>query len=290
MRSYTPAKDIYKLVIERFPDSKDAANAQIDIPKVDIFILVNSDKSIDEVQAAIGNLIKNFKSNSYLATAISQIASLYFDKAHQPGFTGKEIDAKAKDFYAKSIAVRERIIQELSVSNETKNAYFSSAITFEYLENFEKAAEYYQKIINDWPDYVNAPSSRLRLGICYERLKDSGRMTEAQAEDKISKVYKEFLEKYPNDRFVDHAALKLGQISFGNSQWEDSVKYYKLYLEKTRDSRNIDALYNLALSYEKLGQAKQAIEAYKTFITEANPKDVRLGAAEESIIKLSQKP
>ena len=91
---------------------------------------------------------------------------------------------------------------------------FDTAENFYDQKEYEKAIEYFQKVVDTWPNYEHADKAQFLIGECYEKLRDSGTLAESEANRLIEEVYKILLERYPDSGFVYRCFLKLGWLSF----------------------------------------------------------------------------
>ena len=96
---------------------------------------------------------------------------------------------------------------------------------------YENAIEYYQTVVDNWPDYEHAWSAQYLIGSCYERLRSSGSLPESEANSKIEQAYEAVVEKYPDCSLVKPALQKLGWLNFKKGQLALAAEYWELFLE-----------------------------------------------------------
>jgi len=163
------------------------------------------------VLAAVEELIADFKDEPDLPQALWQIGQQYYNNAvryYRDGLT-----EQAADYYRKAIGLRERIIQESPHSDLVPKAYFTAAIIYsQELHEYEKGIEYFQKVVDNWPDYKYAYDAQYSIGRYYERLKNSGGISAEEANLKIEAAYQAVVEKYPDSESAKYAAQKLEQM------------------------------------------------------------------------------
>jgi len=163
------------------------------------------------VLAAVEELIADFKDEPDLPQALWQIGQQYYNNAVRYYRDG--LREQAADYYRKAIALRERIIQESPHSDLVPKAYFTAAIIYsQELHEYEKGIEYFQKVVDNWPDYKYAPDAQYSIGRYYERLRNSGSLSAAEASPKIEAAYQAVVEKYPDSDSAKYAAQKLEQM------------------------------------------------------------------------------
>jgi tetratricopeptide (TPR) repeat protein len=242
------------------------------------------------VQTDVNNLIADFKDNPDLPQAIFTVGDEYYNKTLNNKGEPNLSEAKAKEYYQKALAVWERIITELPKSESIfiTHAYCLSAVCYHELGNHEKAIEYFQKVVTDWPDYEYAWSAQYLIGECYEDLQRSGILPASEGSPLMEQAYKAVIEKYPDCSLVGPACLKLGWPRFQKGQWSDAAYYFELFLQKSPsdDPLSSGVLYNLGQAYEQMGKLDLAAEIYRTFIQMSRPTDPRIKTAQALLEKL----
>ena len=88
--------------------------------------------------------------------------------------------------------------------------------------------------MDDWPNYKYAWSAQYLIGNCYEKLRDSGSLPEAEANPRIEQSYKAVVDKYPDCALVANACLKLGRLNLKRGQRMEAAMYFELFLETAR--------------------------------------------------------
>ena len=146
--------------------------------------------------------------------------------------------------------------------------YFFSAVCYRRLGEYEKAIEYFQEVIDNFPRHEVAATAQFQIAQEYGRLRDSGLIPESEAILKIEQVYKAVIEKYPDTTAVRDASKKLGWLNFKRGQWVEAVDYFELSFEKSEENRKpVHILYPLGRAYEELGQLDKAAEVYNEFLS-----------------------
>jgi tetratricopeptide (TPR) repeat protein len=283
--NYGRANELDQYVIDHWPGDVQVMWAKMDMAKTDIGL--GNDAAAEKT---IDILITDFNDNPELPTAIFMLGEEYYNKAFNIKGDPNSPDAKPEEYYRKALAVWERIIQKLPPSPTTPQAYWCSAVVYsQELGEYQKGIEYYQQVVDNWPDYQYAWHAQFFVGMYYEKLRDSGGIPESEANPKIEQAYKAVVEKYPDSNSSPHAALKLGQLNFNRGQWADAAKYFEIFLEKApEDQRQVDVLYDLGRAYEKMGELSLAAEMYRIFIEMAAPNDLRIKDVKARLIKLEE--
>lgn len=224
---------------------------QAKLEEAGVDIMLGNDAA---VQASIDGLIANFADNPELPETLYMIAHKYYTQARVKGSeSGGRPD---KEDLRKSIAVRERIIQELPVSKITPKAYYTVAICYsQELGEYAKGIAYYQTVVDNWPHYKYAWHAQYFVGMYTRRLKESGLMEAAEADPLIEKAYKAVVENYTHSKSAATAAMELAEIYSRKGLFAKSAEYYEFYLDKkiSQGARGmaLNRAYTLAQRIEK---------------------------------------
>jgi TolA-binding protein len=286
---YEQARNIYQDLAWQYPNDAHATKALIEVSKVDALTFIESGDDA-AAQKVVDNLIADFTDNPDLPDVIFRIADEYYNRAIGHKRAGR--DNEGDQFYRKAIVVWEKMIQYLPLSAEyTPRAYWCSAVVYsQELREYAKGIEYYQHIIDNWPKYKYAWHAQFLAGRYYEKLRDSGGLTESEANPKIQQAYKSVIENYPDSDSAPIAALNLGGMYFKSARWADAAHYFELCVERNNGQIPnhvfTSALYDLARSYEEMGKLDIAVEMYRIFIEIAAQDDPRIEIVRAKLEKL----
>ena len=192
LANYSRANELDQYVIDRWPEDVQAMWAKMDMAKTDIALgdYAAADKTVDI-------LIADFNNHPEMPTAIFMLGEQYYNKAFTCENQGQTADAKSH--FQKAIAVWERIINELPESRfATAQAYDFSATCYQRLGECEKAIEYYQRVVDNWPDYKYAWNAQFLIGHNYKWLLVAGAVTESEAFTRRKDAYLRVVENYPD--------------------------------------------------------------------------------------------
>ena len=270
LQQYEKARELCQYVLENWPSSKDTVCLQAGLA-----ISYSGLGDNPNAQVAIDSLLADFNDHLDLPYAMFQVGEKYYMKALQLEHQG--LDTEARDYFAKAIAVSEKVITELPGSTATADSYYLSAVCYRRLVEYEKAIECYQEVIDSWPDYERACSVQFSIGRCYEKLEESGDLNESEANALIEQAYRRLLESYPECGLAGKAWEKLGWLNFEKGQWAKAAGCFELSLEKYLENyRPCHILYPLGRAYEELGQLEKAGQVYNEFIQTTYPADPRI--------------
>ena len=181
------------------------------LAKLSIVFLIHSGED-DAAKTALDNLITDFNSHPGLATAVFVIGEQYYYKAFED--PNKCRNVKSEEYLVRARNVWERIITELDVSQlNTTHAYYYSATCYRKMGDYEKAVEYYQKVVSEWPDYEYAGIAQCLVGDYLRKLIDLEKSSATETEPKIEKAYMAVIENYTDSLLAPDACLKMARIS-----------------------------------------------------------------------------
>jgi len=228
-QNYDKAESLYQYVLADWPDTEYEMWAKSGMVKLDIYL--GNDAN---VQPALEQLIADFNDQPDLPEAIFVIGEQYYYKGFEDPNKCRKV--KSEEDLKKSRDIWERIIAQLPESESIglKHAQFFSAECYRRLGKYEKAIEYFQAVVDNWPDYQYAWNAQSLIGNCYEKLRNSGKLPESEAVPKMEQAYQAVVEKYPNCSLVTSACLKLGNLNFKRGQKVEAVMYYELFLATAR--------------------------------------------------------
>jgi len=155
----------------------------------------------DDLQGAKSYKSKKDKYTAAIST-LDQVLQLY------PSQSGAEdaLFLKAESYYNmgeydKAILTYKQYIEKYN----TKGAYKAQALasigySYEAKENYQEAARSFQKVVDDYQDYLLRDSVFMELGRCYEQLKDW---------EKAKDAYQKVAVNFPDSPLLKDAQSKL---------------------------------------------------------------------------------
>jgi tetratricopeptide (TPR) repeat protein len=138
--------------------------------------------------------------------------------------------------------------RQAKVNEKEIQQILNSPFALEFEELIDRAAAYYQVVIEQHPQYADV---RFKLGSAYEA---KGELDEAIHQ------YKEAARINPN--YID-AHRKLGELYSDKGIYEEAIQEFKKVLKIKIKYRYADVQNNLGVAYEKAGKLKRAIQCYK---------------------------
>ncbi|MFA5251634.1 MAG: tetratricopeptide repeat protein [Phycisphaerae bacterium] len=159
---YEKANILYQRIMQNYPDNSSAIDrAKLGLSMANAQSLIMLGK-YDGAEEAIDRLIVDFAGHPDVAKVVRNIGLSYYAKARLTNLEGDIEEGKV--FYRKAIEVWERLIFEFPDSEVVPNAYFSSAVCYaQELGEYQKGIDYFQKIVNNWPDFEDAQQAQLLI-------------------------------------------------------------------------------------------------------------------------------
>ncbi|MDH7600305.1 MAG: tetratricopeptide repeat protein [Sedimentisphaerales bacterium] len=209
---YDKALDLYQLILKVWPRSEQALWAKAGI--VRIAVALGDEAAAEE---AMDNMTTDFKDHPALPAAVWATAEEYYNLAFQCEKEG--LDTKAKEYFAKVISTGEAILKQWPESAPGQEVFHISAVCYGRLHEYAKAIEYYQKVVDEWPDYEYAWQAQFMVARTYEYLKRLGAISKTDAESLIATAYQRVLWYYQ-----DSPAARASGNWFKYHQYADEVQ------------------------------------------------------------------
>ena len=181
---------LYKYVVDNWPNAEHAMWSQMGLAIS--YKTLNDESATD---TAIESLRTKYSQQSQYPIAVFEIGILYQKQGFVKERQGRR--NQAKEYYGKAVVEWDKIINDLPESVATLWAYNLSADCYRRLGQYDKAVDYYETVIDRWPDYEYVWNAMLLLGRAYHGSAKMRVITQAEADSKTATVYRRLLEKYP---------------------------------------------------------------------------------------------
>lgn len=199
---YEKAKELYKQIIQEYPQSFAADKARqqfrVIIEGMDVFSLIESGRD-EKVQDTVNHLMANSAVDENDDISIYTVF-LCGDRYYAKGLRKREQGLKneAAVSFIKAVDIWGQIIQQSPDCESKAHSYYRSANCYAELKQYDLAAEKYKELIEKFPDYYLAWDAQFRIGRCYQRLKDNNAFDKSSADGYTKTAYKTVLKKYPD--------------------------------------------------------------------------------------------
>jgi len=189
---YKEAQELYKQISEEHPGSEVGALARVGLGKIKLCLGGDEDARV-----IFDRVLADYAGRPILLEAMEMMASAYYNEALRMKKQG--LDEQAKSYYQKTIVEFKRIMPQLPKTDDkaAEICYFSG-VCYSRLGQHQKAIEYYRKVVDNWPDYKYAWHVQFMIGRTYKYLKETGAISESEADSAILAAYERVIQNYPD--------------------------------------------------------------------------------------------
>jgi tetratricopeptide (TPR) repeat protein len=178
---YQRTKDLCQYVLTNWPDGDFALWAQMDLAAS--YAGLGQDQN---ALAATEKLLADFNDHPDLGWAIYVVGEQYCIQRQ----------------FAQAAAIWDQIAEEAPEFDFTRFAnadhFVAMAQCYQELGQYQKIIEYYQRVVDDYPDYQYTWNALFLVGRNYQNLKKAGGISASEADAKTRAAYQQLLEQYPD--------------------------------------------------------------------------------------------
>jgi len=237
----------------------------------------------EKIKKAYIAILDNYPESKFITKAGLQLGRMLT-------FERDWADAAAGYFYD-AIEVKNRIIKDLTKTNVTAETLFGMGVIYsQELGNSEKGIEYFEALLDRYPEHENNDYTHYLLCRYYKQLKREGRIEAAQADVKIESNMKAIIENYPQSRWSAKADFELGVIKLQEGKISEAVLLLENALQKSlKPGSRISTAKTVILLgnvLESSGQEDYALQVYKESIGFIEPQDPQRAVIEAKIAQL----
>jgi TolA-binding protein len=292
--NFTQAKQVYQLLIQKYPNCSWVALAKSGISSSDVTSAVIS-QNYDRPEETVDKLVSDFAGNPDLPRAILIVG----EQCYRQGLAKKKegLVDEANKHCEKAMGIWNEFIKKLPDSNMAPEmcAWLGDACT--ELGRYDEAIAYYKKARDSFyrfpvasrPDDTFLWHSLFMTGQSYEKLKEAGSIPADQADPAIIAAYEQLVQDFGSCPLAKDAWRRLGFLYAKNNQWSQTAGCFEAYLKLIPEVRcPPEVFYNLARAYDEMGRRDSAKRTYTMFIKSVMPNDPRRKEAKERLAKLSE--
>lgn len=235
-KDFDAAIAAYQAVIERFPNSEQATEAQFRIANIHHWDKKQPQEAIKAYQV----VIEKYPASSIVAEAMMRMGSVYH--------------WDVKD-YNKAISVYEQMLSKYPKSDQAAETQLWIAEAYGGLKQYDKGIEAYQKVVEKYPESDFAPEAQVRIG--------NGLFRELKDLEGAKTAHEKLIAQYPESHCVAEARYYLGRYHMGKGDNEKAIQEFEIVLQKYPEK--ISPSYSAVKMLEWLGataQQKEIIAAY----------------------------
>ena len=144
-----------------------------------------------------------------------------------------------------------------STSESDPEIWFNIAVAFDKILNYQKANEFYQKVIDSDTNSIRRSRAILNFAVNCARIGDF---------EKAVDLYKKYLALYPTDESVPDVLFQLALLYEEKiGDYKNAIFYYTDLMNRFPKNKYVDeAIYHIGLCYENLGEVDEAISKFET--------------------------
>jgi tetratricopeptide (TPR) repeat protein len=198
MRKYDKAKALYLYITQNSSDTERRLEGRLRVAGCEI--LLGNDSTADQ---AFEKLTNDYSQDPRLCANIFQIGEEYYFRGEEAINNDNSEQARAN--FQRAIAIWRKNINKTTNSHHLSNACYFTAIAYQYLKEYQKAAKYFEEVVKGGPDYYRRWHALSSLAILYEEQWRMNKLSKEAATSKIKKIYQEIIQKYPDAPPADAA-------------------------------------------------------------------------------------
>lgn len=198
-------------------------------------------KSYKDAILYYNKALKNYPKNEKVPEVLLSLGDIYNFSLDNPTMAEQTYNKLAKQF---------------PHSFYSRQALEHAAEMYHKSENYEKALQFYQAIIDNFSQGGDLDELRFQAAMMALKLK---RFEPAR------RSLMAIIEKNPDTKIADRVLYQLGNTFFTEGSYEEAIKVLKVALEKYPDSSlNIEIKFTLANAYEAQGDISKSLEIYES--------------------------
>lgn len=202
LNKFDEEKNIYYRTVNKYPRSLDINNIRLAIARADVLSLIYSQRHSD-AQTAIDKLFVDFAGCPDLPMVVTIAGEKYYKEGLSNEKEGRV--RLAKGYFEKAVKIWDKLIDEIPDFPSIPEVYCWAGDCYHKLGKYEESLKHFQKVVDNHPQYEYAWHALSMVGINYEKMKDSGIISESDANPKIKAAYTQIIQKYPNCPKVSEA-------------------------------------------------------------------------------------
>ena len=199
-KNHPRAAELLQYVIDKHPDHEEALNARVRIGHIHI-----RQGEDGRAESIYNDILSHYAQDLRLPQAIFLMAEGYWEKAFKEPRQDRQMTEKAKESLQKALAKWEGMIAQFPNAPRVAQAHHIIGDCYYRLGQYEKAIEYFQKTVDNFPDYENAWLAQNRIAKVYKFMVRDGIMPEREAEAAMKAAYQKLIANYPDCPAAKHA-------------------------------------------------------------------------------------
>jgi tetratricopeptide (TPR) repeat protein len=191
VKEYGKARVYYQYVLDNWPGSKYAIWSQSGVGSCSAGL-----GETEAAEAATEKLLSDFSGHADLAEQVLQVGEPYYDEGLRK--KGEGLELEAREDLQRALGIYETVKNSVAGYVPTAETDLWRGACYGALGEYQKSAECYQKAADDELGDDLAWYALFMVGRKYESLKESGAISETEADAKTKVAYEEVVERYPD--------------------------------------------------------------------------------------------
>ena len=253
---------VYQAILDNWSGMKDKIRVSelLILSEIALYDDPNVTEELDE-------LIADFIDHPDLPDVILEIGGAYYRQGRLRAAEGDTEREKA--FYRDAISIYERLNKEFADSEEAPTAFFRLGVLYaQELGEYQKGIDCFEAAVKNRPDYKFGGTAHSLIARYYKKLRDSGAISEAEANTRIKKEYQAVVENWPDCLWIETALLNLGRMCFAEGELVDSIMYYEMLLDRSPEKVCLVGD-DLIAAYTEMGDVEM-VDYIRTELAENN--------------------
>ena len=189
------------------------------------------------------------------------IGSMFYYLAEDLAEKG-EVEA-SRNAYLRAVAVWDEI-DGLDASEQHRMATYSSGVSYDKIDQLDKAFEYYQEFVEQWPGHRYVPIAHFQMAVRAQRAQELGFINAQRADEILEDSLERVVVDHPYCTLAKTALRILGDHYFAKGAYDEAIDYYEELLGK--DIMHLGYVVdNYAAALEALGEAETAAEVRRVY-------------------------
>lgn len=232
---YDSADKAYEQVVRDYPATIKGSNAVLDIRRLGILNALDSNDT-NQADILLSQYVEDFNLTPYAGECLELLVDKCYLTASQLRRQYKSQEANSRFAFAENVL--QIMIDKKTTGNSTignadslAGLYFYAAGCRQNQQKWDGAIKYFQKVVDNYPDFQYAWNAQAAIGWCYEEIRDLSQAPKEAINPLAEEAYKTVLEKYPGCTMAYYAAYRLGELSVQKDDNASAIVYYKKFLE-----------------------------------------------------------
>ncbi len=217
------AHNMFEQIVQECSPCEDffvLAKAHLD--KYALFDVIESgDKNkVQEMVQQMGSELSNADSERNLLVCRENKVDLYLRTMSQACYnrgwalkTSGNV-SKAKEYFLVDVAIMERLFTDFPNSSLAPSGAFCAAVVSgQELDDYGKAADYFQRVADSWPDYKHADLCQLKAAEYLTEMVKYDLLPAEQTKPVIIEAYQAVIDNYPQSKYAQSAAVRLKNLN-----------------------------------------------------------------------------